>query len=53
MSERVYESILQGLKEAVDYEKGELEARTSKCEVNTKAELSKLETFKIHIDILK
>ena len=33
----VYESILKGLNEAIEYEKGNVQARTAKCTVSRRA----------------
>jgi putative transcriptional regulator len=45
----VYESIIQGLTEAVEYEKGNGKARTSKCTVNPAPEFTSQEIKDIRL----
>ncbi len=45
----VYESILQGLNEAVEYQKGKINARTAKCTVNPAPEFDADEIKEIRL----
>jgi putative transcriptional regulator len=45
----VYENIIQGLNEAVEYEKGNGKARTSKCTVNPAPEFTSQEIKDIRL----
>lgn len=45
----VYESILQGLNEAVEYQKGKIDARTAKCTVNPAPEFDADEIKEIRL----
>lgn len=47
----VYKSIIQGLNEAVEYEKGNVKARTAKCTVTPVPELSSAEIKDIRISL--
>ena len=46
----VYESIIKGLNEAVDYESGKGKARVTKCTVNPAPEFSSQEIRDIRLD---
>lgn len=47
----VYESIVQGLNEAIEYEKGLCKARTAKCTVNPVPEFSSQEIKEIRLSL--
>ena len=43
----VYESIIQGIKEAIEYEKGNSKARTVKCNVDSKESSASMDKMTI------
>lgn len=47
----VYESIVKGLNEAVEYEKGNVKARKTKCTVNPAPDFSPKEIKDVRLDL--